>query len=386
MTTERPVMSEEERLRRWRLILGGGDADGTGASLDAESLGMDRALTALYDSERKAGLGSSAPSVARWLGDIREFFPSSVVRVMQKDALERLDLRQLLTQPELLSSIEPDVHLVATLLSLKAILPGKARETARQVVRTVVEDVERRLAEPLRQAVRSSLDRAARTRRPRHHEIDWPRTIRANLKHYQAEYRTAIPEQLIGYGRRGSGLRDILLCIDQSGSMAASVVYAGIFGAVLASLRAVRTRVVAFDTAVVDLSDLLSDPVELLFGTQLGGGTDINRALAYCQTQIQVPSETILVLISDLYEGGNQGEMLARVRALMAAGVQVIALLALSDQGAPGYDHQTAAAFAGLGVPAFACTPDLFPELMAAAIQRQDVRTWASARGIGAAR
>lgn len=378
------ISNDDERLRRWRLILGGGDADGIGLPLDGQSLGMDRALAALYDSERQAGLGSSAPSVARWLGDIREFFPSSVVRVMQKDALERLDLRQLLTQPELLSSIQPDVHLVATLLSLKAILPGKARETARQVVRIVVEDVERRLAEPLRQSVRSSLDRATRTRRPRHHEIDWPRTIRANLKHYQPEYRTIIPEQRIGYGRRGSGLRDIVLCIDQSGSMAASVVYAGIFGAVLASLRAVRTRVVAFDTSVVDLSDLLSDPVELLFGTQLGGGTDINRAVAYCQTQIQNPTDTILVLISDLYEGGNRDEMLSRMRMLVDAGVQVIALLALSDQGAPSYDHHTAAALAGLGVPAFACTPDLFPELMAAAIQRQDIGAWASAHGIGA--
>ncbi len=385
MTGIKPGMSnDDERLRRWRLILGGGDADGIGLPLDGQNIGMDRALTALYDSERQAGLSSSTPSVARWLGDIREYFPSSVVRVMQKDALERLDLRLLLTQPELLSSIQPDVHLVATLLSLKPIRPCKARDTARQVVRTVVEDVERRLAEPLRQSVRSSLDRATRTRRPRHHEIDWPRTIRANMKYYQPEYRTIIPQQRIGYGRRGSGLRDIVLCIDQSGSMAASVVYAGIFGAVLASLRAVRTRVVAFDTSVVDLCDLLSDPVELLFGTQLGGGTDINRAVAYCQTQIQNPTDTILVLISDLYEGGNRDEMLGRVRMLVDAGVQIIALLALSDQGAPSYDHHTAAALAGLGIPAFACTPDLFPELMAAAIQRQDIEAWASGRGIGA--
>ena len=203
MSEDRVTSSDDERMRRWRLILGGGDADGIAFSLYGDGLALDRTLTALYDSERKGGLGSSAPSVARWLGDIREYFPASVVRVMQRDALERLDLKQLLTQPELLASIEPDVHLVATLLSLKSILPAKARETARQVVRTVVEDVERRLAEPLRQSVRSSLDRAARTRRPRHHEIDWQRTIRANLRHYQPEYRTIIPEQRIGYGRRG---------------------------------------------------------------------------------------------------------------------------------------------------------------------------------------
>jgi Mg-chelatase subunit ChlD len=386
MATGESAEPMDERIRRWRLILGGGDADGIGVALDGAGLAMDRALSALYDADRRGGLGSSAPNVARWLGDIREYFPASTVRVLQHDALKRLDLRHLLSQPELLAAVQPDVHLVATLLALQGVLPAKTKETARQVVRQVVEDVERRLAEPLRQAVRSTLDRAARTRRPRHNEIDWQRTIRANLKHYQAEYRTIIPEQLIGFGRRGTGLRDIILCVDQSGSMAASVVYAGIFGAVLASLRAVRTRVVVFDTSVVDLSELLSDPVELLFGTQLGGGTDINRALAYCQTLVQDPQDTILVLLSDLYEGGDREEMVQRVRALVGAGVQVIALLALSDAGAPSYDHVLAATLAGLGVPAFACTPDLFPELMAAAIARQDLPAWSASKGIPAVR
>jgi hypothetical protein len=373
---------EEERARRWRLILGGGDCDGAGLTLTGDDLAMDRALTALYDADRRGGLGSSAPNVARWLGDIRTYFPHSAVQVMQQDALERLDLKQMLMEPELLEMIQPDVHLVATLLALKSILPGKTRETARLVVRQVVEELERRLAEPLRQAVRGSLDRSARNRRPRYHEIDWPRTIRANLRHYQPEYRTIIPERRFGYGHKRAGLRHVILCVDQSGSMATSVVYAGIFGAVLASLRSVHTNVVVFDTAVVDLSDLLDDPVEILFGTQLGGGTDINRALTYCQGLIEQPHDTILVLLSDLYEGGNREEMIRRAKTLVAMGVQVIALLALSDKGAPVYDHAAAAQLTGLGIPAFACTPDLFPELMAAAIQRQDINAWAAAMAI----
>ncbi len=377
---------EDERLRRWRLILGGGDADGIQFLFDDVGIAMDRTLTALYDSDRKGGLGGSAPHVARWLGDIRTYFPSSVVRVMQRDALERLGLTQMLTQPELLASMEPDVHLVASLLTLKDILPAKTKETARQVVRQVVEEIERRLAQPLRQAVRSSLDRATRTRRPRHHEIDWQRTIRANLKHYQKQYRTIIPEQRIGYGRKGVGLRDIILCIDQSGSMATSAVYAGILGAALASLRAVSMRVVAFDTSVVDLSELLADPVELLFGVQLGGGTDINHALAYCQTLVQTPQDTILVLISDLYEGGDGAATVGRIKALVGAGVQVVALLALDDQGTPAYNHGLAATLSGLGVPAFGCTPDQFPDLMAAAIQHQDLTAWATRNGIAPAR
>src|SRR5262249_35638013 len=150
-------------------------------------------------------------------------------------------------------------------------------------VRKCVEEIQQRLAEPMRQAVAGALNRAIRNRRPRHREIDWNRTIRANLKHYQPEYQTVVPETRIGFGRKRSALRDVILCVDQSGSMATSIVYSGIFGAVLASLPAVRTQVVVFDTAVVDLSDKLSDPVDVLFGTQLGGGTDINQALSYCQ-------------------------------------------------------------------------------------------------------
>jgi len=292
----------------------------------------------------------------------------------------------MLLEPELLSAVEPDVHLVATLLSLGGVLPARTKETARVVVRRVVEDLERRLANPLRQAVTGALNRASRTRRPRPSDIDWHRTIRANLRHFQPAQRTIVPETLIGHTRRRSSLRDVILLVDQSGSMASSVVYSGVLGATLASLRAVRTHMVAFDTSVVDLTAQLTDPVELLFGVQLGGGTDIHRALGYAQGLVRAPHDTILVLISDLYEGGDRAGMLERAAALVGAGVQVIALLALSDQGAPSFDAHTAQAFASLGIPCFACTPDAFPELMASAIQRADVGAWAAARGYTVAR
>jgi Mg-chelatase subunit ChlD len=261
-------------------------------------------------------------------------------------------------------------------------MPNKTRDTARMVVRKVVEELERRLANPLRQAVTGSLNRSSRTRRPRHNEIDWDRTIRANLKHYQPRYRTVIPERRIGYGRKTTALRDIILCVDQSGSMATSVVYSSIMAAVLASLRSVKTSLVVFDTSVVDLTDMLSDPVEVLFGTQLGGGTDINLALSYCQGLVRSPHDTIMVLVSDLYEGGNLREMLKRAASIVAAGVQVITLLALDDRGAPSFDHNTAARFTALGIPCFACTPDMFPDLMAAAISRRDISQWAASKGI----
>lgn|GEM_PF-97348 len=313
-----------------------------------------------------------------WLGDIRTYFPKSIVQVMQKDAIQRLGLRQLLLEPEVLETIEADIHLVTTLIALNRVIPEYVRATARQVVRKVTDDLEKRLRRRTEQAVMGSLNRAERRNcRPRHHEIDWNRTIRANLKHYQPDFKTIIPERRFGYGRKQQRLRDIILCVDQSGSMASSVVYASVFGAVLASMKAVNTRMIVFDTAVVDLTQDILDPVDLLFGVQLGGGTDINRALAYCQSLVGRPAETILVLISDLYEGGNASEMVQRAAALVDSGVQMIALLALSDQSKPSYDANHAQIFGDLGIPAFACTPDMFPDVMAAAIEKRDLKRWA---------
>ncbi|GAA1882969.1 VWA domain-containing protein [Streptantibioticus ferralitis] len=373
------MTTDDERLRRWRLVLGG-EADGSCRTPAGQDAKMDAALAALYGggigghsgSGRTAGLGGSAPRVARWLGDIRRYFPTSVVQVMQRDAIDRLGLSALLLEPEMLEAVEADVHLVGTLLSLHQAMPETTKETARTVVRKVVADLEARLATRTRATLTGALDRSARVQRPRHRDIDWNRTIRGNLKNYLPEHRTVVPERLVGYGRAARGVRkDVVLCVDQSGSMAASVVYASVFGAVLASMRSIATKLVVFDTSVVDLTDQLDDPVDVLFGTQLGGGTDINRALAYCQSLITRPSETVVVLISDLYEGGIRHEMLKRVAAMKASGVQFVALLALSDEGAPSYDRDHAAGLAALGAPAFACTPDLFPEVMAAAIEKR---------------
>ncbi|WP_246266795.1 VWA domain-containing protein [Nonomuraea typhae] len=371
-----PRQHVDERLRRWRLVLGGGEGDGIGVALEGDDARMDGALGALYGGDgREAGLGGSAPRVARWLGDVRRYFPASVVQVMQQDAIDRLDLTRLLLEPEMLEAVEPDVHLAGTLLALAKVMPDRARESARALVAAVVRDLERRLAARTRTAVAGALDRIGRTSRPRRTaDIDWNRTILANLSRYLPERRTVVPERLVGHARKQRSVRrDVVLCVDQSGSMAESVVYAGVFGAVLASIGTLRTRLVVFDTAVADLTALLPDPVELLFGTQLGGGTDVNRALAYCQGLVTRPAETVLVLVSDLFEGGHRDEMLRRAAALTGAGVRVIVLLALSDEGTPAYDRENAAALAALGVPAFACTPDAFPELMAAAIEGRQV-------------
>ena len=388
------MSTENEQLERWRLILGGGEADGTGAQLSEEGARVDEALTALYefdrkgnfdyDGDRKGSGGSSQPGIARWLGDIRKYFPQSVVQVMQNDALARPALqRELMFEPEILAQAEANVQLVATLMTLGKLIPEKTKDTARQVVQKVVEELMQRLEQRTVSALSGALDRGTRTRHPRFNEIDWPTTIKKNLKHYQPAYKTIIPEVRIGYGRKSKRvLKDVILCLDQSGSMGTSIVYSGIFGAVMASLPHVKTRMVVFDTAVADLTEDLSDPVDLLFGVQLGGGTDINLALSYCQEQVTQPEDTIMVLITDLYEGGNVSEMHRRAEELVQSGVQLICLLALNDEGSPAYDSRNAARFAEMGIPVFACTPDLFPDLMAAAIKKEDIGQWAGNRDL----
>ena len=379
------------------MVLGAGDrehADGTGAQLVGDDASMDVALSVLYDApppgaqrgsgaKRAAGLGASAPHVARWLGDIRRYFPTEVVQVMQRDAIQRLNLQRLLLEPEMLAAVEPDIHLVATLLALQHLLPETTRSTARLVVTRVVAQLEERLTQPTTQTVRGALARASRTGRPRAADIDWNRTIRANLNHYQPSLRTVIPHRLVGYSRQANALRrEVIIAVDQSASMADSVVYASVFAAALGSIRALKTHLVVFDTAVVDLTDQLHDPVGVLFGVQLGGGTDLNRALSYCQSLVVTPADTIVVLISDLYEGASGNGFVSRAIALARSGVTVVVLLALNDEGAPSFDHDAATVLAEHGVASFACTPGAFPDLIAAAVQRRDLRSWAGEAGL----
>jgi hypothetical protein len=379
-------MDEDQRGRRWTLALGAEGADGEGVPLSERDRRMSTALSALYgDGEEgkkgRGGLGGSAPRVARWLGDIREFFPAPVVQVIQKDAFDRKGLRQMLLEPEFLATVEADVGLVADLIALRGVMPEKTKETARIVIAEVVAALLARLEVRVADAIRGALDRSRRTSRPRFADIDWPRTIRANLGHYQPEHRTVVPERLIGFmrqQRRIVDLDEVILCVDQSGSMASSVVYASIFAAVMASLPVVATKLVCFDTAIVDLTEELADPVEVLFGVQLGGGTDINRAVAYCEDRIERPGKAHLLLITDLYEGGDAEALVDRLARITVSGVNVIVLLALTDTGRPSYDPHLSARVASLGIPVFACTPDQFPELMATALRREDVHGWAA--------
>ena len=375
---------KDNRERRWRLALGVEDDQ-----LSDEDKRLSGALTMLYgegnDTDDKknmhVGQGYSRPKVSKWMGDIREFFPAPVVQVVQKDAFERLGLQQMLMEPEFLRAVEADVDLVATLISLRNVMPDKIKDSARDVIAKVVEELVARLDRKTSEALRGAVDRSKRTNRPRFADIDWPRTIQKNLHTYQPDQKTVIPERLVGFmrkQRRIVDLDEVILCVDQSGSMGTSVVYASIFSAVMASLPVVKTKLICYDTEVVDWTEDLADPVDVLFGVQLGGGNDTNKALQYCEDRIEQPTKSHLVLISDLYEGAGAPEMIRRLAKLKDMGINVIVLLALSDEGRPSYDTAVAEQIAANGTPVFACTPDQFPDLMAAALRRENIHTWAA--------
>jgi hypothetical protein len=373
------------RTERWRLILGKTAEQALGAAcglgdgpiLGGELAEIDGALGAIYDEEEKpeagkrsAGLGSSAPRLAKWLGDIRAYFPSDVVAVIQQDAIEKKGLKQLLFEPETLGQVTPSIELVGTLMSLKGMIPDQTKETARQVVRAVVDEIIKRMRSDMEQAVRGALDRSRHAPLRSLPNLDWKRTIGANLKNYIKEKRTIIPDQFFFWARQHRRREwNVIVCMDQSGSMADSVVYGSVTGSILASLPALETHVVVFDTEVVDLTEQSSDPVDMIFGVQLGGGTDINRAVTYCQELIHDPKKSLFLLITDLFEGGNEAALVRRMEDMVASGVRCVVLLALSDSGTPCYDENLAKKLRNLGIPCFGCTPGLLPEFLTGALR-----------------
>lgn len=369
-------MEQNQQIARWRLILGAESQaalDGMGGcGLTAEQMLMDSALAAIYGGPEEsfgqkggAGRGPSAPHIAKWLGDLRSLFDPEIVAVVQNDAIERKGLRQLLLEPELLEGLEPDINLASTLLMLKDQIPKKSKESARQFIRKIVEQINRLLEQDIRRAVTAALNRRAHSPLPSAAAIDFPCTIRRNLRHYNPELGAIIPERVWFFDRSSRTNRwNIILDIDQSGSMGQSIFYSSVMACILASMTSVQTHVVAFDTQIMDLTPLCEDPVDLLFGFQMGGGTDIAKSLAYCQGLVQEPAKTIFFLISDLEEGGNRGALLRRLEEMKGAGVTVVVLLAIADGGEPYYDAQTAQRVAGLGIPCFACAPDRLPEML----------------------
>lgn len=374
-------------LLRWRLALGpeaeraapdlalhqlGGGADAV--ELEGERLrDFDAALGFAYDHSA-GGRGGSRPYLPTWLGHLREFFDHEVVAMVQRDAIERRGLTELLFEPETLPLLDKNVELVATLLAARGLVPDHAKDLARQIVREVVDELRRKLESEVRTSIlgaaRRNTDSPLRIAR----NLDWKRTITRNLRGWDRARGRLVPERIYFWSnQRRRHDWDMVIAVDQSGSMGTSVVYSSVMAAIFASLDVLRTRLVFFDTELVDVSDQLGDPVEVLFAARLGGGTDINRAVAYAQDRlIEQPARTMFLLITDLFEGGDADSLVARLAALVESGARVLVLLALTDAGTPSYDHALAARVAAVGASCFGCTPRLLVSVVERIMKHQD--------------
>jgi len=391
------------QIARWRLILGKGSQEsltrlGTrigcpAGILEGEQIEMDEALEAVYPSDDEEisrdewdgspegpmhgyVKGRTFPRVAKWLDQIRDFFPKDVVVLLQQDAIERHGMKQLLLEPEIMAKVEPSIDLAATILSLKNLVPEKAKASARDLVRRVVEEVRKRLEDKFAQAIRGALKRNHHSPFRSLPNLDWPRTIRRNLKNYQPDLGTIIPEHMSFFGRQSrQNSWNIIIAMDQSGSMHSSLIYGGIMGAILASIPAVETHVVAFNHEdVVDLTQLCHDPVDLLFGVQLGGAEDYWKATSYCERFMHTPAKTLYILLADLHDTSpNEKRFVKKMEHVLGSGVKAITLLAISDQGQPSYNENLAKKLSAMGMPCFGCVPDRLPDLLAAAIKGQDL-------------
>ena len=386
-------------LARWRLILGKSAEEslqqvgnhGGQSILAGDQAELDEALEAIYSGDEiekdewergpdgrphGAVKGRTFPRVAKWLDQIRTFFPKDVVVLLQRDAIERRGLKQLLFEPEILANVEPSLELAATVLAMKNMVPERAKAAARELVAKVVEQVRKELESQFTQAIRGALQRNRHSPFRSLPNLDWPRTIRRNIKHYNAELQTIIPEHISYFSRQQRQNQwNIIIAMDQSGSMATSLIYGGIMGAILASLGAVETHVVAFNhNDVVDLTEHCSDPVDLLFGVQLGGAEDYWKATCYCERFMHTPAKTLYVLLADLHDTSpNTKRFVKKMEFLLESGIKAIGLLAITDQGQPSYNKDLAEQLAKLGMPCFGCAPDRLPELIAGVLRGTDL-------------
>lgn len=373
----------EKNIKRWRLILGASSQDTlqnlsrSPIELSAEQFMMDEALGAIYDNTSGSegfgiggGKGASSPKITKWLGDIRSLFDKEIVKIIQSDAMERKGLKQLMFEPEILEQLEPDVNLAATMLVLKDQIPKRSKENVRAFIQKIVENLNQLLEDDIRRAVTAALNKRQHSPIPSAAALDYKMTIQRNLKNYNPTLKTIVPEHFYFFDHLNKNSKwTVILDIDQSGSMGQSVIYSSIMACILASMTALKTRIVAFDTSIVDLTEKSDDPVDLLFGFQLGGGTDIEKSVIYCQQFIETPARTLFFLISDLDEGGNRAGLLRRLEDMKAGGVTVICLLAIEDGGKPYYDAHIAGKISAMGIPCFACTPEKLPEILKAAIK-----------------
>lgn len=374
---------DDTALARWRLVLGRFAEQRLPRALDGDPAyaRMDPMLDYLYGREyarrgvragggvgagREGGDARSSPTIPEWIRQVRDLFPNDTCEVITRHALDRYGLTELVTDRETLARLEPSYDLLKTLLTFKGSMGGEVLDLARQIIRKVVEDLRRRLESEVRPALWGRADRQRRSRHRSARNLDLLRTVRANLRHWDPERRKLLARTLYFRARTKRHLPwHVIMAVDCSGSMIDSVIHSAVLAGIFKALPAVHVRLLAFDTAVVDLSEALEDPAELLMSVQLGGGTDIGGALATCASLVEQPTRTVVVLVTDFFEGGSPAAMLTTIRKLRGEGVRVLGLAALDAQAQPSYDRAIAEACVDAGAEVAAMTPRHLAEWLA---------------------
>jgi Mg-chelatase subunit ChlD len=354
-------------LHRWRLVLGKFAAQQLPTPLRATDARLDSALDYLYGREykgrgmREVGPGSLDPSqltVPTWLNEVRELFPRDTVEIIEKHALDRYGLTEMLTDPRTLEKLEPNHDLLRMLLTMRGHLKGEVPDVARRIIRQVVDELKRRLEADVRRALAGRLNRFRHSPMQLLQNFDARGTLRANLKHYDVDRKQLVVEHLKFFERNSRHLPwHIILCVDQSGSMVDSVIHSAVMAGILAGLPTFRVKLVVFDTNVVDLSEHVDDPVETLMSVQLGGGTDIGRAVQYCHQLVENPHRTIFVLVTDFCEGASPAQLVTAVRNMAEVRIRLLGLAALDGTANPIYDRAMAERLAECGMEIAALTP-----------------------------
>lgn len=365
------------QLNRWRLILGSYSRNqigfGDGASLEngISCMDLEEALDFLYhreqgeDVRRQGGTEASRLTAATWITRIRKLFPKETVEILERHALDRYGMTELLTDREVLEKLEPNQELLKTILQLKHLMKGDVLDTARRIVKQVAEEIAKKLNQDIRKSLLGKIDRNSSSPVRSIRNLDIQKTIRKNLKHYDRENNRLLLEQVYFNGRtRKYSQWRVVIAVDESGSMLDSVIHSAVMAGIFAKLPMLDTKLVIFDTQVVDLSSHLEDPVATLMSIQLGGGTFITGALQYCETLIDHPHRTVVVLVSDLCEGGSVSALLGVSRGIIESGAKLICLTALDMEANPVYDRHTAQKLADLGAHVGAMTPEALGDFM----------------------
>ena len=366
-------MKPDKRIKRWTLLLGEEESQTSNARLSLEEKKIDSLLNTLYSFNKDSNLGPSDPQITKWVNDVRNAFPNPVFKLLQRDAISRFGITRLISNEEFLNTLIPDIHLVSTILSLKNALPEKSFPMVRKLISQLVRDLVKKLEPDTTDRVKSLRTPAQQTSNPKNKWLDWHQTIKKNLKNYHHEIQTIIPQRFYVHPPRGKVIHQIILLLDQSASMTHSVIYTGILGSILSKIRTIQTNLLLFDTEVIDMTQYLEDPVDLLMNIQLGGGTNIQQAVRHVNHCINTAMQVHVVLISDLYEGPPVRLLLQAVKEIRDKTTTFTVLLALDDKGIPVYNVETGKMLAALDIPVLACSPNYFPDLMVKIINRHDI-------------